>query len=46
MKPYPPVIIIGMSRSGTTLLVEMLEQLGLFAGNKKTRNNEALFFYN
>jgi hypothetical protein len=46
MKSHPPVIIIGMSRSGTTMLVEMLEQLGLFVGRKKTRNNEAVFFYN
>jgi hypothetical protein len=44
MKSHPPVIIIGMSRSGTTMLVEMLEQLGLFVGRKKTRNNEAVFF--
>jgi hypothetical protein len=33
-----------MSRSGTTMLMRMLEQLGLFTGRKKTRNNEAVFF--
>ena len=44
MKSRPPVILIGMSRSGTTMLMRMLEQLGLFTGGKKTRNNEAVFF--
>jgi len=39
-----PVIIIGMSRSGTSLLTRMLESLGLFVGKRKDRNNEALFF--
>ncbi len=42
--PHQPVIIIGMHRSGTTLLAEMLEKLGLFIGKTRERNQEALFF--
>lgn len=41
---YPPVIIIGMHRSGTSLLSRMLEGLGLFLGKRKDENNEAVFF--
>lgn len=40
----PPVIIIGMHRSGTTLVAKTLEKLGLFVGWRKDVNNEALFF--
>lgn len=40
-----PVIIIGMHRSGTTLLSKLLENLGIFMGKKKEENNEALFFF-
>ncbi|MCI0454535.1 MAG: sulfotransferase [Candidatus Dadabacteria bacterium] len=40
----PPIIIIGMSRSGTNILSQMLEALGLFLGQKKDRNHEAIFF--
>jgi len=43
-KPNHPVIIIGMHRSGTTMLVEMLENLGLFIGKRREQNQEALFF--
>ncbi|WP_280540220.1 sulfotransferase [Chromohalobacter sp. 11-W] len=39
-----PIIFIGMHRSGTSLLGRLLEQLGLFVGEKKDENNEALFF--
>lgn len=39
-----PVIIIGMHRSGTTLLTELLEKCGLFVGQKKFGNKEAIFF--
>lgn len=41
---YPPIIIIGMHRSGTTLLSRLLESLGLFLGKKKDENHEAVFF--
>lgn len=44
MSAHPPIIIIGMSRSGTGMLAKMLEDLGLFIGKSKDRNNEALFF--
>lgn len=40
----PPIIFIGMHRSGTSLLGRLLEQLGLFVGDKKDENNEAVFF--
>ncbi len=39
-----PIIIIGMSRSGTSMLTRMLSALGLFAGKKLTSNHEAVFF--
>ena len=42
----PPVIIVGMHRSGTTMITKMLENLGLFVGDKKEINHEALFFWN
>lgn len=40
-----PVIILGMHRSGTTMITKMLENLGLFVGDKKEINHEALFFW-
>lgn len=40
-----PIIIIGMHRSGTSMLTRMLEELGLFVGKKKQRNHEAKFFF-
>ncbi|MDO8140539.1 MAG: sulfotransferase [Candidatus Brocadiales bacterium] len=42
---YPPIIILGMHRSGTTMLSKLLEQFGLFVGSKKEENDESLFFY-
>lgn len=44
MKVVPPIIIIGMSRSGTGMLTRILEELGLFVGTKKEENHEAIFF--
>ncbi|HEX7075187.1 MAG TPA: sulfotransferase [Hyphomicrobiaceae bacterium] len=41
---YPPVIIIGMHRSGTSLLTRMLNCLGLFIGARRDVNDEAIFF--
>lgn len=41
-----PIIIIGMHRSGTTMLVRQLEALGLFMGWKKEDNSESTFFLN
>lgn len=44
MSKKPPVIIIGMSRSGTSMITRMLEKLGLFVGRYKSNNSEAKFF--
>ena len=41
---HSPIIIIGMHRSGTSLISELLEDLGLFIGQHKDRNHEAMFF--
>jgi hypothetical protein len=40
-----PVIILGMHRSGTTMITEFLDQLGLFVGEKLDVNHESLFFF-
>ena len=40
----PPVIVIGMHRSGTTMVTEMLQRLGLFMGWMVQENMESLFF--
>lgn len=39
-----PVIILGVHRSGTSLLTRMLEQLGLFVGNDLQGDHESLCF--
>lgn len=39
-----PVIIVGMHRSGTTMITQILEQLGLFVGQTKDDNWEARLF--
>jgi hypothetical protein len=41
---YSPVIIIGMHRSGTTMITRLLEAIGLFVGQNKESNHEAMFF--
>ncbi len=41
---HPPVIIIGMHRSGTSMLTDILEDLGLFMGRRQNQNAEATFF--
>lgn len=40
----PPVILFGMHRSGTTLVVQLLQQLGFHAGAHLDENAEAWFF--
>ncbi len=40
----PPVLIIGMHRSGTSMVTRLLEQQGLFVGRKLAANHEASFF--
>lgn len=39
-----PIIILGMHRSGTSMITRMLERLGLFAGKEQEENNEATLF--
>ncbi len=39
-----PIIVIGMHRSGSSLLVKVLQQLGVFMGNDLEENNESGFF--
>ncbi len=39
----PPVIIIGMHRSGTSLLTRVLQRAGFFMGQGASRNEEAAF---
>ncbi|MFQ5822881.1 MAG: sulfotransferase [bacterium] len=41
-----PIIIIGMHRSGTSMITRILGELGLFLGKKKDKNQEARFFLN
>ena len=42
----PPIIIIGMHRSGTTMITRLLQKLGLFVGKNLDDNCEPLFFAN
>lgn len=42
----PPVIVIGMHRSGTTMVIKLLQQLGLFVGKDLEPNGESWFFIN
>jgi hypothetical protein len=44
LKSSFPIIFIGMHRSGTSLVGELLEDLGLYVGKYKDANNESLFF--
>ncbi len=41
-----PIIIIGMHRSGTTMLSKMLQQMGLFIGWNLNDEHEAKYFLN
>lgn len=40
----PPIIFIGMHRSGTTMLTRMLDELGVFIGKDKDYNWESEYF--
>lgn len=40
----PPLIILGMHRSGTSVLARLLQTLGLFTGYSRERNHESIFF--
>lgn len=39
-----PIIVLGMHRSGTTMIVGVLESLGVFMGDDKEQNLESRFF--
>ncbi|HKJ71096.1 MAG TPA: sulfotransferase [Gammaproteobacteria bacterium] len=39
-----PIIVIGMHRSGTTLVAGLLARAGVYMGRRPGRNHEALFF--
>lgn len=41
-----PIIVIGMHRSGTSLITRTLESMGVFMGWRKQADEEALFFLN
>ena len=47
MKPLTPrklLFVVGMHRSGTTMITNMLRALGLFTGWQLQHNSEAMFF--
>ena len=44
MKLTKPIIITGMHRSGTTLIVKLLENNGVYFGSYKDSNKESIFF--
>lgn len=44
MTAIPPVIVTGMHRSGTTLIVRLLKELGAFFGSNLDPNAEDFFF--
>lgn len=44
--PLAPIIIVGMHRSGTTMLARQVEALGVLMGKKKDANHESTFFLN
>jgi hypothetical protein len=39
-----PIIVIGMHRSGTSMIVQMLKDMGVFMGASLEENNEATLF--
>ena len=42
----PPVIVIGMHRSGTSMLTRFIQDLGVFMGKDLSENDESRFFMN
>jgi hypothetical protein len=40
----PPILLLGMHRSGTSLLARCLQELGLFIGWRLDENHESTFF--
>jgi hypothetical protein len=44
LRQASPIVVIGMHRSGTRLLVEILEQLGVFMGADRQADSESVAF--
>lgn len=44
LKSRSPVIIVGMHRSGTSLLTHILAEMGLYIGNQLDKHNESVLF--
>src|SRR3954454_23215857 len=42
--PRPPVILLGMHRSGTSLIARVLDELGLFQGAELQEDHESVYF--
>lgn len=42
----PPVIVIGMHRSGTSMLTRFIQDMGVFMGRDLSENDESKFFMN
>src|SRR5687768_12681350 len=42
--PVPPIVILGMHRSGTSATCKLLEALGVFVGSDLEGNHESKFF--
>lgn len=40
----PPVILLGMHRSGTSLIARLLDELGLFQGHELQEDHESTYF--
>lgn len=45
-KVTPPTILVGMHRSGTSMIARLLKEMGLFIGWELENHDEAVFFLN
>src|SRR5699024_9625556 len=44
LEDFKPIIVVGMHRSGTSLLSRVLSDIGVFMGNDLSINHESSFF--
>ena len=44
MSDSSPIIVVGMHRSGTTLVSKILQRVGVFMGSRRDPNEESIFF--
>jgi FkbM family methyltransferase len=44
LEDFEPIIVVGMHRSGTSLLSRVLSDMGVFMGNDLSINHESMFF--